>query len=88
MGMYVGVSGSSLKKEENLEVVKEIPTDQMLLETGNIPIFWHTKFHTLKLLLDAPYGYMTKNYKGFPHVDTHPEKTSFVRNQPYSSISV
>jgi len=39
MGMYVGVSGSSLKKEENLEVIKEIPTDQMLLETGNTPIF-------------------------------------------------
>lgn len=33
MGLYVGLNGCSLKTEENLRVVKQIPLDKILLET-------------------------------------------------------
>jgi len=33
MGLYIGVNGCSLKTTENIEIVKQIPLDRIMLES-------------------------------------------------------
>ena len=65
LGLYIGVSGCSLKAEENMAVVQNIPLDRLLFETG-LPFL---RDYSL-LLKDSPYCYMGTKYHGIKYIKT------------------
>ncbi len=36
---FLGINGCSMKTEDNLTVIREIPLDKLLLETGKVTSF-------------------------------------------------
>ncbi|KAI9885403.1 MAG: hypothetical protein M1823_002787 [Watsoniomyces obsoletus] len=54
MGFHIGVNGCSLKTEENLTVVKEIPLDQLQIETDGPWCEMRASHASAKYLTDGP----------------------------------
>ena len=79
LGLYIGVNGCSLKTEENLEVVKGIPGDKLLLET-DCPWCDIRPSH-------AGHKLIKTRFEGWPQVDKKKWKEGVVvkgRNEPHT----
>ena len=78
--MYIGVNGCSLKTPENLEVVKKIPLDRLMLET-DCPYCDIRNSHASAKLVKTPFQKVAKEkYKG--------DKMNKDRNEPCTMIQV
>ena len=83
LGLYIGVNGCSLKTEENLEVVKGIPGDKLLLET-DCPWCDIRPSH-------AGHKLIKTRFEGWPQVDKKKWKEGAVvkgRNEPHNMRQV
>ena len=79
LGLYIGVNGCSLKTEENLEVVKGVPGDKLLLET-DCPWCDIRPSH-------AGHKMIKTRFEGWPQVDKKKWKEGCVvkgRNEPHN----
>lgn len=55
MGMYVGINGCSLKTDENVQMVKHLPLESLMLETGQCtPSRMIIEYANLTLALRRP----------------------------------
>ena len=82
IGLFIGVNGCSLKTEENLEMVKRIPIDRMMLET-DCPYCEIRNSHASSKYVKTSIGKLAKEkYK------CDPEKMNKDRNEPCTMIQV
>lgn len=81
MGLYIGVNGCSLKTEENLEVVKKIPLDRIMLETDS-PYCDIRNTHASRKYLEKRV-FMEKDKKKY-----NPEYLVKGRNEPCKILEV
>ena len=65
MGLYIGINGCSLKTEENLDVVKHLPLDRLMLETGTSAA---VVGKVLVLIPDAPWCSITTSHASHAHL--------------------
>ena len=82
MGLFIGVNGCSLKTEENLEMVKQIPIDRIMLET-DCPYCDIRNSHASAKYVKTQIPKIAKEkYK------CNPEKLNKDRNEPCTMIQV
>lgn len=62
-GFYIGFNGAGMRTEESLEVIKSVPLEKMLLDTGFCLLF--------VLTADGPYCGISSTHAGYKYVKTH-----------------
>ena len=82
MGLYIGVNGCSLKTEDNLQMVKQIPLDRIMLETDCPYCDIRTTHASSKYVKTQIPKVPKEKYK------CHPWKMNKDRNEPCSMIQV
>lgn len=74
LGLYIGINGCSLKTEENLQVVKEIPRDRIMIETGMIGIIIWKQSSDSEYWLDAPWCEIRPTHASSKHLQKIPKE--------------
>lgn len=69
MGFHIGINGCSLKSEANLDVVKNIPNDKIMIETDS-PWCEIRPSHASKFVLRATWKHSIKTTKLFQVANT------------------
>lgn len=80
LDLYVGINGCSLKTEENLEVLKHVPLDRLMLETDS-PYCEIRNSHKSSHLVKTKFVAKTKDKK-------KPDQLVKGRNEPCKIVEV
>ena len=62
MGFYIGFNGSGMRTEESLDVIRSVPLDRILIETGRKTIRQYD--------VDGPYCGITSAHASYQYVKT------------------
>jgi TatD DNase family protein len=72
MGFHISINGCGLKTEENLQMVKAVPLDRLLLETGRSLRILPSNLAN-EIPVDAPWCSMTSTHASHVHLQSMPE---------------
>ena len=79
MGFFIGFNGSGMRTEESLQVIRSVPLERILIETGMLSIL---PYHHFKSLVDGPYCGITSAHASHKFVKT---KFESKRSEKYSA---